>query len=224
MKVNHLEVVRRLLEKLEKYEEENPDGEFLMPEFAQWLYQSTLPIDRSASVIPEDKDKALKEHQMISLGALLVFMNRYAKFYFKKALEGSILSTKDEFAFLATLLERDMRKSELINHHLLEITSGTDILKRLEKNKLISYSPDPEDKRARRVHITQKGMNTFMELQGSMLNVVELISGDLSLEERLQLLSLLSKLERFHQTVYKDSRKSSLDEIKYRHLSEEKAP
>jgi len=39
----------------------------------------------------------------------------------------------------------------LINKHLLEISSGSEILKRLIKNELVCEFPDKKDRRAKRV-------------------------------------------------------------------------
>jgi hypothetical protein len=59
-------------------------------------------------------------------------MFRFAKQYSKKALENTNLKTIDDFGFLSSLIVAEsMTKTELINRHVLEITTGMEIIKRL---------------------------------------------------------------------------------------------
>ena len=65
-------------------------------------------------------------------------MYHYAKGYIKKALRDSYLQTSDEFSFLITLMTYDsITKGELITKHVMEKTSGSEVIRRLIKRGMI---------------------------------------------------------------------------------------
>jgi DNA-binding MarR family transcriptional regulator len=73
--------------------------------------------------------------------------------------------TIDEFGFLATLIRAgNLMKHELINEHMLEMSSGSEIIKRLVRNGLVYEYPDENDKRAKRVALTEKGGRKYSSL------------------------------------------------------------
>lgn len=184
-----------------------------MQGFAQWLY-------REEGVNGTPHDPTVPEHGAeTELAILIATLFRYAKSYIKKVLEPTLLSTMDDFSFLATLYSQEsFRKTELIQRHILEITSGTEILKRLEKLSFISTFDDPDDKRSKRVAITEGGRAAFEQVWGEMDAVTRLISGELARDEKAQLLHLLQKLAHFHQGIYQEDRKSDLDDILKKYL------
>ncbi len=139
---------------------------------------------------------------------------RYAKHYTKKALENSPLSTLDDFTFLLTLrYQGSMTKSELTSQHLLEITSGIEIIKRLSRQGLITTFDDPNDRRSKQVAITEAGIALLDELLIDMKQVSRLVAGNVTPEEMHFLLPILTKLHHFHGEIHKDHRKSDLQEI-----------
>ncbi|MCI4669304.1 MAG: winged helix DNA-binding protein [Bacteroidia bacterium] len=207
------ELAKNLLEELELYESEIGGKEGNIASFTNWLnkrYGYMQQPDWPAGL----QNPEGHEESGVVLSILLTLLFRAAKHYMKKALDDSPLSTMDEFGFLATLSEGDsMTKSELIHNNLLEFTSGIEIIKRLKNNGLIDESPDPMDKRSKRVKISEKGKMVFYQALQPMDLVSTIVSGDLTQREKSLILPILIKLNNFHSVVHKQDKKSDLQSI-----------
>jgi DNA-binding MarR family transcriptional regulator len=216
--VQKYQLLKELLPLLEQYESETTIKEPNLMSFSVWLNRHLSYPAHSVSG-SEDMDEIPDESSETILTMLISYLNRYAKHYSKKALEDTPLSTIDEFTFLATLsYQESLTKTELIQTHLLEITSGIEIIKRLTKNELLTSFKDPNDRRSKRVKLTPKGREVFKEVMAKMDEVAHILAGDLSSPEREQLLPLLYKMNDFHSVIHRQDRKSDLDEIREKYL------
>ena len=138
-----------------------------------------------------------------NIGRLFVFMSRYAKFYIKKALEGTPLQTGEDFTALAILLTHDhLSKSELIGYNLQEKTSGTEVIRRLISSGLVRQWDDVKDKRSKQIAITDEGKALLYRVFVDMNHVSKIITGELTIAEKFTLQYLLQKLENFHMEHY----------------------
>ncbi len=198
-------LLHKLIDAMEHFEDEQKGDSYSLENFAAWLiHQVHKPM----------KTDLYHEEGPIQLAIAVGNMYRYARHYIKKILEPTILSTQDEFTFLADLADRgSIQKTALIQDHLLEITSGMEILKRLEKHGLIESFDDPDDKRSKLVNITNEGKKVLGEIMGGMGQVAQIIAGNLASGELTQLLTHLNKLEQFHHYIYQQDRKSSVEEV-----------
>jgi DNA-binding MarR family transcriptional regulator len=148
------------------------------------------------------------------ISILIVLMSHYAKWYIKKVLRESHLQTPDEFSFLITLMTYDsLSKSELITKQVMEKTSGSEIIHRLIKRRLIAECADENDKRSIRVSITQSGREEILRVLPLMSKVTKIVVGNLSFEEINTLSYLLKKLDYFHNDIYISKRESPLNDI-----------
>ena len=88
--------------------------------------------------------------------------------------------------------------------HLLEPPSGIEVLKRLLKKSLIEEFNDPDDKRARRIRITQKGKTELHKVLPKMEKVFHSMTAEMSLNEKLHVVSFLKSMNEFHtmQTMH----------------------
>ncbi len=111
-----------------------------------------------------------------------------------------------------------MTKTELCNHNLLEITSGNEIIKRLLKNKLIEEYKDPDDRRSKRVKITDEGKKLLIQSFSKMDKVSRIVAGNLGTEEKIELLTILNKLDDFHKVIHDNDWKSDIDDISQKYL------
>lgn len=205
-------LLQELLPLMERFEKEQQGQEVTLEAFVLWLNESWL-IEKSNLHTNEGK---LSSHEMynIQLSAMVAYLFRYAKHYSKKALKDSTLTTIDDYVFLATLIqESGMTKSELIQRHLLEITSGTEILKRLLKQGLIEEQENQEDRRSKKLKITPKGMQVLAESQPGMQQAAEIVGGNLSKEEKLRVLQIGNRLKTFHDQIHENDKKSALSTI-----------
>jgi DNA-binding MarR family transcriptional regulator len=216
------ELLQELVGLLDEYEQNTRERDPSVMGFSVWLNQKMgyfSPGLAQASYQAEASSSDPTADRATQLTMLITYLYRYAKHYSKKALEQAPLSTLDEFGFLITLLDRDsLTKSELINLHLLEITSGIEIIKRLVRQGLLETFPDPDDRRSRRVRLTEKGRGVTLQTMQEMQKVTRLVAGDLSEDEQHLLLPVLNRLNDFHAVIHNQDRKSELNEIAQKYL------
>ena len=207
--------IRELLTYVDCYQ--NQTGRLDMKEFALFLKDKMIKGDADKIKSPEfdaSRYEQYRNYPEVEFSTLLTTLYRFAKHYIKKAFGNTSFKTIDEFGFLATLLkEESLLKNELINKHLLEISSGSEILKRLIKNGLVYEYPDENDKRAKRVALTDAGKREIFIAFGEMHKVSEIIIGNLTGSELNDALSAFNKLNYFHQNIHAHDRNTPLNEL-----------
>lgn len=207
-------MIKKILDYVDSYEKEV--GNYDLKEFSIYLKDKVLSDDQAQFSPDFDKNNYLnyKSYQEVEFSTLLVGLYRFSRHYVKKAFVNLTIKTIDEFGFLATLLrEKSLLKNELIHKHLLEISSGSEIIKRLIKNKLVEELPDENDKRAKRVSLTHLGYQEIMNAFDDMHKVSEIVIGNLSGKELKDALGVFNKLTYFHQHIHESDRNTCLDEL-----------
>lgn len=199
------QLIHQLVSLVEQLEQENQGKEISIRDFAGFLLN--IVGDPAAGFASadvrfgknEDTAQAIAFQLDNNIGRLFVYMSRYAKSYIKKALEGTALQTAEDFTGLAILLTHDhLSKSELINYNLQEKTSGTEVIRRLIAAGLVTQWDDLKDKRSKQIAITDKGKELLYQVFVDMSHVGKMITGKLTVAEKLTLQYLLQKLENFH--------------------------
>jgi DNA-binding MarR family transcriptional regulator len=191
-------LLQSLLPYLETYETAHPESGDLR-DFSVWLSRQTTEVSRSET---PGRPGFPDETEEVAISRLLIFLTRYARTYGRKALEGSVLGSLDEFVYLVTIqASGSITKTDLIQRNRHEKPTGMDIIRRLLQLDLIVQTEDPDDRRSKRLTITPEGAVVASKLFGRMGLVSHLVAGNLTKAERLQLLQLLEKLETFHQIL-----------------------
>lgn len=181
-------------------------------DFVSWM--RTAPTLKKDSNTIALKSVPLQGSVNAQICQLIALMYKYVRFYYKKGFKNSLLQTMEDFGFLATLATfGDLRKNELIQKNTSEFTSGMEVIRRLERNKLIESFSDPEDKRARRVKITEQGQGVFFQTLPVLQQMGEIATGELTEVEKQQLLELLNKLNYFHNPIFHEEKETPLDTI-----------
>lgn len=219
MKSKHILV--QLIEYLSAYETECENSEINMTinDFISFLNLKFQPQSTKRDEISGGKDEWRNEFSNLNsnssdISILVAVMYRYAKGYVKKALKGSLMKTADEFSFLITLMTYEsMTKIELINSQIMEKTSGNEIINRLIKLGLVTQETDVEDKRSIRIRISPLGRAELFKILPKMQMVSEIVVGNLNENERYTLSFILRKLDRFHNEIFHNKRKSDLEEL-----------
>lgn len=213
-----------VIDALESYEKESKTevnltdfGLFLLQKTgqkeAQIKPQATPPQAMPPQAMPPQGDTPAQVTQLIAL------MYKYLKFYLRKIFAPTPLVVPDDFGFLATLfMEGDLLKHELIAKNTLEFSSGVEIIKRLEKRKLLISKPDKNDRRARRVAITAAGQACMLAILPQMSRVGRLAMGQLTADEQTQLLAILRKLNDFHAPIFEGEKQSAPELIFEKYL------
>ncbi len=221
------QLIHQLINFVEQLEQENGGREVSIQDFTGFLLGTvgnpTENVVNSDVRFGKNEDHAQEIAYQLdnNIGRLFVYMSRYAKSYIKKALEGTPLQTAEDFTALAILLTHDhLSKSELISHNLQEKTSGTEVIRRLVAAKLVKQWDDLKDKRSKQIAITDEGKKLLYEVFVDMSNVGKMITGKLTVAEKLTLQYLLQKLENFHLAHHE--KKTILTKDDLRAFAEEK--
>ena len=202
--MNSFQLISQLVTLVEEFEQNNKKS-LSLENFSGFLnsrltdqgnYTANADV-RFGKEQPEAQEMAYQLDNNIS--RLFIFMSRYAKSYIKKALLHTSLATSEDFTCLAILLTHSsLSKSELIQLNLIEKTSGTEIINRLLSNELVNQWDDQEDKRSKRIAISKKGKELLYVVFADMNHVSKIITGKLTLSEKITLQYLLQQLEDFH--------------------------
>lgn len=188
-----IEIVKEILLWLEEYQKENQADDPNLESFIIWLNS------RLFSEVHTENSQHSPEMLDMELTFLLVMQSRYYKAYAKKVLGESALTSPDGFSFLYHLgLTDSFRKMELIKMHHLEPPSGIEVLKRLLRKGFIEEFDDADDKRAKRISITEKGKKELQRIMPKMKNVFQLMTAELSLNEKLHAVGFLKQMNDFH--------------------------
>jgi DNA-binding MarR family transcriptional regulator len=187
-----LDIVNKMVSYLQKYSNENGKEPGDFKEFVLWLNEYVIDPTQTT-------EKRHENHIDIELTFLLIMQSKHYKMYCKKALLNSEINTPDGYSFLYHLtLVESFRKMELINIHLLEAPTGIEVIKRLLKKELIEEYDDKDDKRAKRVRITEKGKNEVEKLAPLMQEVYSNMSAEMNMNEKLHIISFLKKFNNYH--------------------------
>ena len=150
-------------------------------------------------------------------GRLVILIRRIGKFhiaYSNKALEGTELDQMEEFGILVTIFnQKNPIKSEAIFNNIMELSSGTNMLNRMKKRGLVDEYDDEDDKRVKRLKLTQKGQNTLLKAKERVLKVAHMMVHTLSDEDKELCLQLLSPVNDFFTDRYQKQKNKSFAEI-----------
>ena len=103
-----------------------------------------------------------------------------------------------DFAVLEILLHKGCLPVNVLGNKV-DLTSGsaTAAIDRLEKKKLVYRADDPDDRRARIVHLTPRGKNLIEKAFGKHTTDIELAMSGLNPKEKVEAIGLLKKLGKY---------------------------
>lgn len=216
----------RLTEAYREYYKTSPQTSFDLQSFSLWLYNSETnkKLKNSEQTFGGKELDAESLHGTIDdqISFILLNLQRLIKFYAKKAIEGTKLVGIDDIHFLLYLAHTDsMKKSEIINTNVTEMSSGIEVIKRLIKNELIEDFDDPDDKRSKRVKITPKGMEEVKRINSKFGNIHRLITSPFREEEKFSFLAGISKLYNYHVNIFNTEKNSKLEDLLRKYLNDD---
>jgi DNA-binding MarR family transcriptional regulator len=117
------------------------------------------------------------------------------------------INSFEDFAFLNSInkLERP-RKTDVINSNFVELSSGLLIIGRLKKNGWISEKGDETDKRSKRLSLSTKGRKVLEQVYKRIGELNKQCFKDLSDDDIMICLKLLSPIEAALTTTWLKSR------------------
>jgi MarR family transcriptional regulator, lower aerobic nicotinate degradation pathway regulator len=207
---NKYNSIKRLIELWEAYEEETDQQELL--KFAEWL---TLRLKEKPELNLKLSRKRVKNEKVEDIALFkgldepirfLEYTSRISRlhdFYIKKFFSDLPINNRLEYLFLYTVSKkREAKKTELINTHLVDYTTGMDTIKRLVNNGLLEEMPDETDKRAKLLAITNEG-EQVLELSGRKISdEIHMFLACISMNKWKKTLSVLEEINEFHSGIY----------------------
>lgn len=141
-----------------------------------------------------------------AINTFILHLNRYAKTYSKSAIHGSDFSTQEEFIYLINLKAfGEMSKIELIKKNIHDKPTGIQIINRLIDHGWVEQNDSIHDRRSKTLKITEKGIQMLDRHMNKIRQASKVVCGDLTQSEKMQLIRLLTKLEDFHQPIYREN-------------------
>ncbi len=192
------------------FEETHPEAS--LEEFCRYYLtvqrskQELGPSFAGGGVPPAPKSHLMK---------LLSFITRAAHAYYNKAFESiPEIRQKEDFFFLNIIGNKDAsRKTDIINQQFLGLSTGIETLNRLISQELVTERPDPADKRAKLLTITEKGRETLNRCYAMTQKVNDILLHDMNDEDVRLCIQLLRKTEARHSALFFEMRDKPLDEL-----------
>lgn len=198
-------LLNQLVLLVEEYEKTVSPADEDVDLFGRWLTARNRP-DRSTGLPEPDwigKPSGRSAESVINTS--LVHLYRYARLHAKAAISDSTFATPDELIYLINLKAfGSMTKTALIRLNVHEKSAGIQIINRLIVNGLVEQVPGDQDKRNKIITITAKGMEALENSMDKFRQASVDVVGDITQEEKLELIRILTKLENYHMDKSKD--------------------
>lgn len=197
-------MTKEVIDLLEQFEIENTNGHYQasMDGFKDWLCdKSSFENKQKEEPYWEGKETGRSPESAIS--TLLVHVNRYAKTYSKSAISESDFTTQEDFIYLINLKAfGKMTKMELIKKNIHDKPVGMLIITRLLKQGWIEQTESDVDKRNKIIFISEKGKQALEKQMKKIREATDIVAGNLSYHEKMELIKILNKLDRFHYPIF----------------------
>ncbi|SDK96645.1 Uncharacterised protein [Sphingobacterium mizutaii] len=198
------DILKSVIDLVEEFEIEN-SLENIYPDdiegFKRWINVKYNSQEMETEPYWEGKESGRSPESVIS--TLIVHMNRYAKSYSKSAIYGSDFSSQEDFIYLINLKAfGEMTKMDLIKKNVHEKPAGMQIINRLISQGWVNQTDSEIDKRSKVLKISFKGLNVLENQMDRIRKATEIVTGDLNHPEKMELIKLLNKLNKFHQRIY----------------------
>lgn len=198
------DILKNVVNLLEEFEAENFLGNTYPNDiegFKRWVVVNYKSGEINNEPNWEGKEKGRSAESVIN--TLIVHLNRYAKSYSKSAIFGSDLSNQEDFIYLINLKAfGEMTKMDLIKKNVHEKPAGMQVINRLIAQGWVTQTDSEIDKRSKVLNISNTGLEVLENQMGKIRKATEIITGDLTHNEKMELIRLLNKLNDFHQPIY----------------------
>lgn len=211
----------QILKLTEEFELNKSHEKQTIEDFINWIGK-TKYNPNSTEPYWEGKENGRSPESIIN--TLIVSMNRYAKHYSKSIIQGTDFVTQEDFIYLINLNALgSMTKMQLIKKNLQDKATGIQIINRLLKNKWIEQKASKEDKRSHIIQITEQGKKYLETNMKKIRQATNIVAGDLNHQEKMQLIYLLDKLDKFHNKIYFENTATNelLENVTHKYLNNE---
>jgi DNA-binding MarR family transcriptional regulator len=126
----------------------------------------------------------------------------------------SELKQVEDFYFLNSITQlKEVRKTDVINMMLFEMSSGMDIINRLRDKGLLQEKISSTDKRSKLLEPTAKGESVLQECYRQLSIVNDMIWKDMSHQDKVLCIQLLKETEVIHSELATNLKGKNFDEM-----------
>ncbi|MFY0672594.1 MAG: winged helix-turn-helix transcriptional regulator [Bacteroidia bacterium] len=194
-----------LLNDYKAFIKDNPKSDML--EFTKWLTQKhSQPIDYLTNN-SEVNNSGTNFKVSYLLANVAAYLDMWSKLSFNDVAIGSLA----DYAILKNVNRlKNPSKKQISAMVVMEPTTCIESIKRLIKNGVLKEELDQDDKRQRRVSLTNQGQELLAILNEKMVNLNGLLFGNLVETEKMTLIPILKKLYEFHHSIHKSNTKQEI--------------
>jgi DNA-binding MarR family transcriptional regulator len=205
---NKYTCIKELIDLFGDYEGSNRNPDLL--DFAYWMINHFQNDSESTIKIPAKSlgnkitspSRNQFDDQMRFLEAT-ARISRYHEFYVRKYLKDLVINTRLEFLFLQSVhLLGSAKKTDLINMHHLEYTTGMDTIRRLINNSLLTEIQDETDRRIKLLKITDEGREVYEKARKRIKEESSMFFTAMNENKWKKALPVLEDIDDFHNSVY----------------------
>lgn len=194
------DLVVEIVQLIKLYEKEEPNVNASVSSFGQWLTKHLEKQELSQDNEPEWSGKENGRSADSVINTTLVHLYRYARLQAKAAIVNSPFSTPDEFIYLICLSSMgSMTKTALFKLNVHEKSAGVQIINRLIASNFIIQTTAEQDKRNKILQISSLGLEVLQNSMDKIREASRNVTEPLSMQEKIDLIKLLKKLEDFHE-------------------------
>lgn len=197
-------LMKDVVDLLAEFEKQAPvvgKSELTVNDFKMWIASNYNGPEKKLEPMWEGKENGRSPESVIN--TLLVHLNRYAKSYSKSAIFDSEFSSQEEFIYLINLKAfGQMTKMDLIKKNVQEKPVGMQTINRLIHKGWVNQTSCNQDKRSKVLTISFKGLQVLENQMHSIQKASSVVTADLTYKEKMELITLLSKLNDYHRPIY----------------------
>lgn len=188
----------RLLTDFQDFTQQTGSSSFIL--FGEWLKQKYALQTDYHSDEPHVNEAGLDVIASYLFGGITA----YVEVWVKLAYEELPIHSLGDFGILKTVeyMERPSKK-DIALQAIMEHSTCIESIKRLIKAGLLQEETDEQDKRVKRVMLTNEGKILSSSLDKKMRGLGSLLIGNLSEVEKKSIILILKKLNEFHHNLYK---------------------
>ena len=163
-------------------------------DFAAWLHRRTNAPTATAQLPPQEPAFLNRLSPFVQLGPLVARVQHFSQLRAQQLLAAvQPITSQRDFVVLAFIVNsRTPTKSEIANNSLLELSTITEVTRRLTQAGLVVEVADAQDRRTRRLQATPAGQALFSVATAQMQQLHPYIYEPLSVPEQTELHRLLS--------------------------------
>jgi DNA-binding MarR family transcriptional regulator len=207
---NRYTFLKQLIDLWETYEMQEQDLNLV--DFAEWMRIQLIKSPRLNRKVSYNKSKTEQPGYIDYLKnrddptrflESVSRISRYHEFYIRKFLVDLPINNRLEYLFLKTVKQMHRcKKTDLINFHLVDYSTGMDTIKRLISSGFLTETSAEKDKRVKLLEITEKGIDVFLQADKRVSDEKNMFLSCISMNKWKKAIPVLDEIDQLHNSIY----------------------